>query len=175
MTDNQIKSVVEYLEPYIRKNNIRLEDITTHEQVRKNYMERHPEDKNVKPKHDLNQSQYNQVMNALKENIYYKKESTNYNQDNDTDNFFWHNQKAVTLDNNNKQNTKIEQEVKKKNTVPNTPIIDNKPKEENKTVQQNNNTKKVQHKEKPKEKITHIGMLKARKEGNLLIYLAMAK
>lgn len=30
-------------------------------------------------------------------------------------------------------------------------------------------------KEKPKEKITHIGMLKARKEGNLLIYLAMAK
>lgn len=30
-------------------------------------------------------------------------------------------------------------------------------------------------KEKPKEKFTQIGMLKARKEGNLLIYMAMAK
>lgn len=36
LTNEQVQSAVEYLKPIIRKYNIRLEDITTHEQVRKN-------------------------------------------------------------------------------------------------------------------------------------------
>lgn len=72
LTNQQVESAVEYLERLIKKYNIPLEAITTHQQVRKNYIEQYP-NKRVKPKQDLSKNQYNQIMSALKEKVYYKK------------------------------------------------------------------------------------------------------
>ena len=72
LTDAQVQSAVEYLLPIIRKYNIPLENITTHEVVRRNYKEAHPREK-VPPKQDLSPAQYNQVIEALKKAVYYEK------------------------------------------------------------------------------------------------------
>lgn len=77
LTDDQVKSAVEYLEKYIRKHNIPLENITTHEIVRDNWLRSHSGDearrKGVKPKHDLSPAQWSQVIEALKRKVYYEK------------------------------------------------------------------------------------------------------
>lgn len=75
LTKDQINSVVEYLEPIIRENNIKLEDITTHEEVRRLYND-YAKKSGVKPaaeKHDINFANYKKVIEALKNKIYYKK------------------------------------------------------------------------------------------------------
>lgn len=72
LTDAQVQSAVEYLIPFIRKYNIPIESITTHEYVRDQYIKAHPRER--KPaKHDLSPAQYNQVIEALKKAVYYEK------------------------------------------------------------------------------------------------------
>lgn len=76
LTDAQIQSAVEYLEPIIRENNIRIEDITTHEQVRTLYNQYRKEldlGRRAPDKRDITLKEYERVINALKEKVYYKK------------------------------------------------------------------------------------------------------
>lgn len=75
LTEEQIRSVVEYLKPIIRENNIKLEDITTHEQVRNLYND-YAKKQKMKPaaaKHDINQRNYERIIKALLEEVYYRK------------------------------------------------------------------------------------------------------
>lgn len=83
LTDAQIQSAVEYLKPIIKQNNIKLEDITTHEQVRSLYNDyvtkenqnRKRRDRlQVAPsKHDVNQANYEKIVNELLKQVYYVK------------------------------------------------------------------------------------------------------
>lgn len=75
LTKDQINSVIEYLAPIVRKNNIRLEDITTHEQVRKLYndYQKMTNGDTAPNKPDINQANYIKIINALKEKLYYNK------------------------------------------------------------------------------------------------------
>ena len=76
LTEEQIQSAVEYLEPIIRENNIRLEDIVTHEQVRNLYNQYRTQynlGRKAESKCDITLSDYERIINALKEQVYYKK------------------------------------------------------------------------------------------------------
>lgn len=76
LTEEQIQSAVEYLEPIIRENNIRLEDIVTHEQVRNlynQYRQQYNLGRKAESKCDITLSDYERIINALKEQVYYKK------------------------------------------------------------------------------------------------------
>lgn len=75
LTQQQIDSAVEYMAPIIRKNNIRLEDIVTHQQVRDMYNDyaRKTGNKTAPSKPDINQRNYVRVINALKQKVYYRK------------------------------------------------------------------------------------------------------
>ena len=73
LTKEQIDSFIEYITPLIREHNIRLEDIVTHETVRSNY-NKYTNKRKAPEKHDLTFEQYKQVMDALKEKLYYKKQ-----------------------------------------------------------------------------------------------------
>ena len=71
LTDKQIQSAIEYMTPIIRKNNIRLEDITTHQEVRKLYNQYNALKAPSKP--DINYYDYNKIIDALKHRLYYYK------------------------------------------------------------------------------------------------------
>jgi hypothetical protein len=77
LTDEQIQSAIEYLKPIIIKNNIRLEDIVTHEQVRNLYNQYREQfnlgRKQAASKSDITLSDYERIIDALKEQVYYKK------------------------------------------------------------------------------------------------------
>lgn len=75
LTKDQINSAIEYLVPIIRKNNIKLEDITTHEQVRKLYndYQKMINGDTAPNKPDINQANYIKIIKALKEKLYYNK------------------------------------------------------------------------------------------------------
>ena len=75
LTPQQIESAIEYLEPIIRRNNIRLEDIVTHQNVRDLYNDyaRKAGLKEAESKPDINQRNYNLILQALLRKIYYKK------------------------------------------------------------------------------------------------------
>ena len=75
LTDEQINSVVEYLKPIIRKNNIPIENIVSHQQIRQLYNDyAKKQGLNIQPnKPDINQKNYEKVIKALIKNIYYKK------------------------------------------------------------------------------------------------------
>ena len=75
LTPQQIESAIEYLEPIVRKNNIRLEDIVTHQDVRDMYNDyaRKAGLKEAESKPDINQRNYNLILQALRRKIYYKK------------------------------------------------------------------------------------------------------
>lgn len=75
LTPQQIESAIEYLEPIIRKNNIRLEDIVTHQNVRDLYNDyaRKAGQKEAPSKPDINQRNYNLILQALLKKVYYKK------------------------------------------------------------------------------------------------------
>ena len=76
LTEEQIQSAVEYLKPIIRENNIRLEDIVTHEQVRNlynQYRQQYNLGRKAESKCDITLSEYEKIINALKEQVYYKK------------------------------------------------------------------------------------------------------
>lgn len=75
LTPQQIESAVEYLEPIIRKNNIRLEDIVTHQNVRDMYNDyaKKVGQKEAPTKPDINERNYMLILQALLKRIYYKK------------------------------------------------------------------------------------------------------
>ncbi len=75
LTPQQIDSAIEYLEPIIRKNNIRLEDIVTHQNVRDLYNDyaRRAGQREVPSKPDINERNYNLILQALLKKIYYQK------------------------------------------------------------------------------------------------------
>lgn len=75
LTPQQIESAIEYLEPIIRKNKIRLEDIVTHQNVRDMYNDyaRKAGQKEAPSKPDINERNYNLILQALLKKIYYKK------------------------------------------------------------------------------------------------------
>ena len=75
LTPQQIKSAIEYLEPILRKNNIRLEDIVTHQNVRDLYNDyaRKAKQKEAPTKPDINQKNYNLIIQELLKKVYYKK------------------------------------------------------------------------------------------------------
>lgn len=66
LTDDQIRSAVEYLVPLLRMYHIPLSNVVTHEMIRNNYMELYPDDHRVKDKCDITQPEYKRVMDALK-------------------------------------------------------------------------------------------------------------
>ena len=75
LTQKQIDSAVEYMAPIIRQNNIRLEDIVTHQQVRDMYNDyaRKNGRKTAPSKPDINYANYVRVIEALKKKVYYEK------------------------------------------------------------------------------------------------------
>ena len=75
LTEDQIKSAVEYLKPIIKKYNISLENIVTHKQVRDLYNDfAKKQGKRIAPnKTDINQRNYEKILKELLKQIYYKK------------------------------------------------------------------------------------------------------
>lgn len=75
LTPQQIESAIEYLEPIIRENNIRLEDIVTHQNVRDMYNDyaKRVGQKEAPNKPDINERNYMLILQALLKRIYYKK------------------------------------------------------------------------------------------------------
>ena len=70
LTDNQIRSAVEYLLPIMKLYHIPLKNVVTHENIRATYMRNHPEDLTVKDKCDITPPEYKRVMEALGELIH---------------------------------------------------------------------------------------------------------
>lgn len=70
LTEEQINSAVEYLAPIIRQNNISLENITTHKQVRDLYNQFSKQ--KALSKSDISEKEYGRILEALKKKIYYK-------------------------------------------------------------------------------------------------------
>lgn len=66
LTDDQIRSAVEYIIPVMRQYAIPLSNVVTHEMIRAAYMEKYPDDKRVKDKCDITQPEYHRVMEALR-------------------------------------------------------------------------------------------------------------
>lgn len=66
LTDDQVESAIEYLKPIIKKYNIPLENIVSHEMVRKEYKRLHPKEK-VYDKCDITPTEYRRFMKALKD------------------------------------------------------------------------------------------------------------
>ena len=66
LTEDQIRSAVEYMVPLLRLYHIPLSNVVTHEMIRHNYMERYPDDHRVKDKCDITQPEYHRVLDALK-------------------------------------------------------------------------------------------------------------
>ena len=64
LTEDQIASAVEYLTPIIKKYNIKLSNVVTHEMVRQAYIKKHP-NKKCYGKVDITQKEYKRVMAAL--------------------------------------------------------------------------------------------------------------
>ena len=68
LTEDQIKSGIEYLLPIIGKYNIPVENIVTHEMVRQAYKRKYP-DRKCYGKVDITQKEYRRFMNALRNAI----------------------------------------------------------------------------------------------------------
>lgn len=65
LTEAQIESAIDYLIPIIRKYNIPLKNIVTHEQVRRAWLDRHPDRKDVASKCDISQADHKRFMAAI--------------------------------------------------------------------------------------------------------------
>lgn len=65
LTSDQVSSAIEYLLPIISKYDIPLENIVTHEMVRKAYKQAHP-DERVYNKCDITPTEYRRFMKALR-------------------------------------------------------------------------------------------------------------
>lgn len=72
LTEEQIDSAIEYMMPYIKKNNLSLDDIVTHEMIRNNWIKYAKEgnDKRLSTgKPDINQRNYNRIMDRIKQKL----------------------------------------------------------------------------------------------------------
>lgn len=65
LTENQMKSAIEYLRPIIKKYNIPYSNIVTHEMIRQAYKKKHPQ-KRCSGKVDITQTEYKRFMKLLK-------------------------------------------------------------------------------------------------------------
>lgn len=68
----QLESLIEYLRPRIEKYGISFENITTHKIIRENYIAKHPDEKGVLPKIDLDDEVWEQIQTLIKKKIYDK-------------------------------------------------------------------------------------------------------
>ena len=68
LTTDQINSAIEYLLPLIRQYRIPMENIVTHEMVRKAYKEKYPDSK-VYDKCDITQTEYHRFIKALEKEM----------------------------------------------------------------------------------------------------------
>jgi hypothetical protein len=66
LTDKQVQSFIEYIEPIMKNRNIPLSSVTTHKTVRAAYNSKYPKQK-VTPKGDLSDSDYTRIIEALKQ------------------------------------------------------------------------------------------------------------
>lgn len=66
----QMESMLEYLRPRIEKYNIPIENITTHKIIRDNYLRKHPEEKEVPKKVDLNDEIWEQLRKLIAKKLY---------------------------------------------------------------------------------------------------------
>lgn len=65
LTEDQMKSAIEYLRPIIKKYNIPYSNIVTHEMVRQAYKKKHPQ-KRCSGKVDITQTEYKRFMKLLR-------------------------------------------------------------------------------------------------------------
>lgn len=68
LTKDQIKSAIEYIIPILEKYHIPLKNITTHEKVRKEWLEKYPDlatEREVPTKADITQDEYSRFMKKL--------------------------------------------------------------------------------------------------------------
>lgn len=70
LTEEQIKSFVEYYSPLAKKYNLKLKDIITHQMIRDEYIKNQSKNNKVDTKEDINNIQYKRILNYLKENGY---------------------------------------------------------------------------------------------------------
>ena len=68
LTDDQINSAIEYLQPLITKYKIPIKNIVTHEMVRQAYKRKYPK-KKCSGKVDITQVEYDRFMKALKDSL----------------------------------------------------------------------------------------------------------
>lgn len=71
LTEEQIKSAVEYLRPLIQKYKISIDDITTHERVRSDYLREHGK-RSAETKIDISPRDYVAILKELMKNTYYE-------------------------------------------------------------------------------------------------------
>jgi len=71
----QVESLLEYIRPRIEKYHIPFENITTHKIIRENYIKKHPNDKKVLPKEDLNDAVWKQLQELIQEKFYKDKKT----------------------------------------------------------------------------------------------------
>ena len=72
-TLSQIESMLEYLHPRIEKYKIQFNNITTHKIIRDNYIKKHPNEKNIPEKEDLDDKVWKQLQNLIKKKLYEEK------------------------------------------------------------------------------------------------------
>lgn len=68
LTDDQIKSAIEYVVPIIEQHDIPLDHIVTHAKIRQDYQKSHPKS-NVPDKQDVTPDQHDRFIEALKKAI----------------------------------------------------------------------------------------------------------
>lgn len=77
LTPQQIQSAIEYMTPIIKANNIRLEDIVTHQQIRDLWFDYAKKaghsTAGVGRKPDINEANYRKIIQALLNSVYYEK------------------------------------------------------------------------------------------------------
>ena len=71
----QLESLLEYLRPRVEKYNIPIENITTHKIIRDNYIKKHPKEKNIPTKRDLEDKVWKEIQNLIQKKLYQNKKT----------------------------------------------------------------------------------------------------
>jgi hypothetical protein len=68
LTKEQLESFMEYAAPIMKKNKIPIDNVVTHKQIRKNYIDKNPNDKKAaaESKPDVSDKEYSKIIQALK-------------------------------------------------------------------------------------------------------------
>lgn len=69
----QIESMLEYIHPRVEKYKIPFENITTHKIIRDNYIKKHPNEKDIPTKRDLDDKVWEQLQKLIQKKIYQDK------------------------------------------------------------------------------------------------------